>query len=52
MDDYYFVCQLYSADIPFKDGGVLGLSDANGYLFLKKEIDDYRDAGFFFVQTA
>lgn len=52
MNEYDFICQLYSADIPAKDGGVLGLSDAVGYLFLRKKIDDYHDAGFFFVQTA
>lgn len=52
MKDYYFACQIYSADIPFKNGGLLGLSDANGYLFLKKEIEDAHDIGFFFVQTS
>ncbi|OKP23409.1 hypothetical protein [Serratia fonticola] len=52
LSEYNFICQLYSADIPSEDGGVLGLSDAVGYLFLKKEIEDYNDAGLFFVQTA
>lgn len=52
LDDYRFICQIYSSDIPSKDGGILGLSDAIGYLFLKKNITDYSDAGFFFVQTA
>ncbi len=52
IKEYDFICQLYSADIPSKDGGILGLSDAIGYLFLKKDIDDYNNAGLFFVQTA
>lgn len=52
LSEYDFICQLYSADIPSDDGGVLGLSDAVGYLFLKKEVKDYNDAGLFFVQTA
>ena len=52
LDEYYFVCQIYSSDIPSKDGGALGLSDSIGYLFLKKNILDDSDAGFFFVQTA
>ncbi|MFU0444547.1 hypothetical protein ACMZZG_03540 [Pseudocitrobacter faecalis] len=52
VDEYRFICQIYSADIPSRDGGALGLSDAIGYLFLKKDIIDYSDAGFFFVQTA
>ncbi|WP_049602225.1 MULTISPECIES: DUF1963 domain-containing protein [Yersinia pseudotuberculosis complex] len=52
IKEYNFICQLYSADIPSKDGGILGLSDAIGYLFLKKDIDDYNNAGLFFVQTA
>ena len=52
IKDYDFICQLYSADIPSKDGGALGLSDAIGYLFLKKHIDDVDNAGLFFVQSA
>lgn len=52
VDEYRFVCQVYSADIPSRDGGALGLSDAIGYLFLRKKIIDYSDAGFFFVQSA
>lgn len=52
VKDYDFICQLYSTDIPSKDGGALGLSDAIGYLFLKKNIDDVDNAGLFFVQTA
>ncbi|WP_139829415.1 DUF1963 domain-containing protein [Lonsdalea iberica] len=52
LDEYYFVCQIYSSDVPSKDGGALGLSDSIGYLFLKKNILDDSDAGFFFVQTA
>lgn len=52
QSEYDFICQIYSADISSDDSGVLGLSDAIGYLFLKKSIDDSCDAGFFFVQTA
>lgn len=52
LDDYDFVCQLYSSDIPARGGGALYLSDAIGYVFLKKEITDCNDAGFFFVQVA
>ncbi len=52
LKEYIFICQLYSKDIPSKDGGILGLSDAIGYLFLRKEIKDHNDAGLFFVQTA
>ena len=46
--DYDFICQLYSADFsePFKD--IFYLSDAVGYLFLKK---DESGEGLFFVQT-
>ncbi|MHC8319080.1 DUF1963 domain-containing protein [Pseudomonas sp. LB3P31] len=46
--DYDFTCQLYSADFsePFKD--IFYLSDAVGYLFLKK---DGSGEGLFFVQT-
>ncbi|RNM24625.1 DUF1963 domain-containing protein [Dickeya fangzhongdai] len=52
LSEYYFICQIYSSDIPSKDGGALGLSDAIGYLFLKKDISEHTDAGFFFIQTA
>ncbi|ASA55374.1 DUF1963 domain-containing protein [Vibrio gazogenes] len=52
LDEYYFVGQFYSADIPLRDGGVLGLSDANGYLFLRKQLQYNGDDGVFFVQTA
>ncbi|SHO54705.1 hypothetical protein [Vibrio quintilis] len=52
LNDYYFVGQFYSSDIPIKNGGVLGLSDANGYLFLRKEFEEGEDSGLFFVQTA
>lgn len=48
MLDYAFVSQLYSGDFsePFKD--IFYLSDAVGYLFLKK---DGSGEGLFFVQT-
>lgn len=52
MLEYDFIGQLYSSDIPVHDGGALFLSDAIGYLFLKKKIDDFNNAGLFFVQTA
>jgi hypothetical protein len=52
LNEYDFIGQLYSSDIPVHDGGALFLSDAIGYLFLKKKIDDFNNAGLFFVQTA
>ena len=52
MHEYDFIGQLYSSDIPVHDGGALFLSDAIGYLFLKKKIDDFNNAGLFFAQTA
>lgn len=52
LDEYNFVCQIYSFDIPSRDGGALGLSDAIGYFFIKKSISSSEDVGFFFVQTA
>ncbi|BDR57627.1 DUF1963 domain-containing protein [Xylocopilactobacillus apicola] len=51
-DEYRFICQVYSMDLPPYDGSALYLSDAIGYLFLKKNIVDNNDAGFFFVQSA
>jgi hypothetical protein len=47
--EYDFLCQFYSSDFsdPFKD--IFYLTDAVGYLFLKK---DRSGAGVFFVQTA
>ncbi|MEF9676540.1 hypothetical protein ABRQ00_04450 [Pectobacterium aroidearum] len=52
LSEYRFIGQIYSSDIPSKDGGALGLSDAVGYIFINKCISDDNDAGFFFVQTA
>jgi len=48
QDDYAFVLQLYSSDFPepFKD--IFYLTDAVGYLFLKK---DASGQGVFFVQA-
>ncbi|WP_420787719.1 hypothetical protein [Shewanella chilikensis] len=51
-DEYYFVAQIYSGDIPFDEGGILGLSDATGYLFLRKRIDGFSNAGVFFIQVS
>lgn len=51
-DEYRFICQVYSRDLPPYDGSALYLSDAIGYLFLRKNIIDENDAGIFFVQTA
>lgn len=52
LDEYYFIGQFYSAEIPIKNGEVLGLSDANGYLFLRKKLQHEEHDGIFFVQTA
>ncbi|WP_077049319.1 DUF1963 domain-containing protein [Pseudomonas sp. KK4] len=48
IEEYDFICQLYSSDFsePFKD--VFYLTDAVGYLFLKK---NGSGEGLFFVQT-
>ncbi|WP_198431230.1 hypothetical protein, partial [Snodgrassella alvi] len=51
MHEYDFIGQLYSSDIPVHDGGALFLSDAIGYLFLKKKIDDFNNAGLFFCSN-
>lgn len=51
LDEYDFVAQFYGANLSEQQTGLLGLSDANGYLFLKKHITDDMDAGFFFVQA-
>ncbi|MBI0158328.1 MULTISPECIES: hypothetical protein [unclassified Snodgrassella] len=50
MHEYDFIGQLYSSDIPVHDGGALFLSDAIGYLFLKKKIDDFNNAGLFLLK--
>ncbi|MNP03423.1 hypothetical protein D3C76_953070 [compost metagenome] len=49
LAEYDFLCQFYSSDFsdPFKD--IFYLTDAVGYLFLKK---DRSGSGVFFVQTA
>lgn len=52
LNEYNFICQIYSSDIQSKNGGALGLSDAIGYLFINKRISEKNDVGFFFVQTA
>ncbi len=52
LDEYLFVCQLYSADLPICDGEALGLSDANGYLFIRKQCRGDQHDGLFFVQCA
>lgn len=52
LSDYVFLSHVYSSDVPSKDGGALGLSDAVGCLLIKKNVSDLTDAGFFFVQTA
>ncbi|WP_335924615.1 hypothetical protein [Shewanella indica] len=51
-DEYYFVAQMYSGEISFGDDGILGFSDATGYLFLRKRIDDFSNSGLFFVQVS
>ncbi|CDH05483.1 hypothetical protein XBO1_1920001 [Xenorhabdus bovienii str. oregonense] len=50
-NDYHFVCQIYSADFPEPFQDALGLSDAIGYLFIRKKEENEID-GLFFVQTA
>lgn len=52
LDEYYFVAQFYSNDIPVKNGEAFYLSDANGYVFIKRDISNSSDAGLFFVQSA
>ncbi|WP_336764539.1 DUF1963 domain-containing protein [Paenibacillus sp. USHLN196] len=51
---YQLVCQIYSADFPESYQDILGLSDANGYLFLRKGPASAEAPldGLFFVQTA
>ncbi|WP_417760939.1 hypothetical protein [Shewanella sp.] len=52
LDEYLFVCQLYSADLPICDGEALGLRDANGYLFIRRQCRGDQHDGLFFVQCA
>ena len=54
VEEYQLVCQIYSGDFPDPYQDILGLSDANGYLFLRKGLASAHapfDA-IFFVQTA
>lgn len=52
LNEYYFVCQLYSGDIPICNGELFGLTDANGYLLIRKELRNDGYDGLFFIQTA
>ncbi|WP_222124538.1 DUF1963 domain-containing protein [Paenibacillus xylanexedens] len=54
LDQYGIVCQIYSGDFPAPYQDILGLTDANGYLFLRNDIEasEVPLAGIFFVQTA
>ncbi|MFM2479651.1 DUF1963 domain-containing protein [Celerinatantimonas sp. MCCC 1A17872] len=52
LSEYYFACQLYSGDIPICNGELFGLTDANGYLLIRKELKNDGYDGLFFIQTA
>ncbi|MGR6544371.1 hypothetical protein [Paenibacillus tundrae] len=54
LDQYGIVCQIYSGDFPAPYQDILGLTDANGYLLLRKDnsLTEAPLAGIFFVQTA
>ncbi|MCP1185156.1 DUF1963 domain-containing protein [Paenibacillus sp. 1781tsa1] len=54
VEEYQLVCQVYSGDFPDPYRDILGLSDANGYLFLRKGLASAHAPfdGIFFVQTA
>ncbi|RAW18394.1 DUF1963 domain-containing protein [Paenibacillus taichungensis] len=54
LEDYQFVCQIYSGDFPHPYQDILGLSDANGYLLLRNGLASAHAPldGIFFVQTA
>ncbi|WP_339307587.1 DUF1963 domain-containing protein [Paenibacillus sp. FSL R5-0519] len=54
LEEYQLVCQIYSGDFPDPYQDILGLSDANGYLFLRKGLASAHAPfdGIFFVQTA
>lgn len=55
-EDYDFVCQLYSSDFPAPYKDIFYLTDAIGYLFIRKNVtvktDEEMLPGLFFVQTA
>lgn len=54
--EYDFLCQLYSSDFPSPYQDIFYLSDAIGYLFIRKNILTTENSnaldGLFFVQTA
>ncbi|MGF9697073.1 hypothetical protein [Paenibacillus sp. MABNR03] len=54
LTHYQLVCQIYSADFPAPYKDILGLSDASGYLFLRKGPASAEAPldGLFFVQTS
>ncbi|WP_340398590.1 DUF1963 domain-containing protein [Paenibacillus sp. FSL H8-0079] len=54
LTHYQLVCQVYSADFPEPYQDILGLSDANGYLFLRKGPASAEAPldGLFFVQAS
>lgn len=54
LENYHFVCQIYSADFPAPYQDILGLSDANGYLLLRTGPASAQAPldGIFFVQIA
>lgn len=54
LENYQFVCQIYSADFPDPYQDIMGLSDANGYLLLRTGPASAQTPldGIFFVQTA
>ncbi|WP_405117728.1 DUF1963 domain-containing protein [Paenibacillus sp. FSL H8-0317] len=54
LEEHQLVCQIYSGDFPEPYRDILGLPDANGYLFLRKgPASAYAPFdGIFFVQTA
>ncbi|MEK4527346.1 DUF1963 domain-containing protein [Paenibacillus sp. BGI2013] len=54
LEEHQLVCQIYSGDFPEPYRDILGLPDANGYLFLRSGPASAHAPfdGIFFVQTA
>lgn len=51
-EDYTFFCQIYSSDFPEPFQDALYLTDALGFLFIRKVQDESNLFGLFFVQAA
>ncbi|GAA0892868.1 DUF1963 domain-containing protein [Fulvivirga kasyanovii] len=51
-EEYNFFCQIYSSDFPHPFQDALYLTDALGFLFIRKARHEGERLGLFFVQTA